>query len=62
MPGGKTAEEMDDIELLFDYLPESIDLEIDSVSQTLYWTDRGDFPNDDTLNKADVSDLRGSTR
>ncbi|KAK5120091.1 hypothetical protein LTR85_006572 [Meristemomyces frigidus] len=55
MPTGKTAEDRDDIELLFDQLPEPIDLEIDSETQTLYWTDRGDFPKGNTLNKADVS-------
>ncbi|KAK4550597.1 hypothetical protein LTR36_000176 [Oleoguttula mirabilis] len=55
MPAGKTAEDRDDIELLFDRLPEPIDLEIDSETQTLYWTDRGDPPKGNTLNKADVS-------
>lgn len=55
MPAGKTAENRDDIELLFNKLPEPIDLEIDSNTQTLYWTDRGDFPKGNTLNKVDVS-------
>ncbi|CAJ2514174.1 Uu.00g022930.m01.CDS01 [Anthostomella pinea] len=55
MPAGKTAETRDDIELLFDNLPEPIDLEIDSDTQTLYWTDRGDPPKGNTINKADIS-------
>lgn len=36
-------------------MAEPIDLEIDVDSNTLYWTDRGDFPKGNTLNKADVS-------
>ena len=59
MPAGHSAESRDDIELLFDNLPEPIDLEIDSENQTLYWTDRGDPPKGNTLNKADVSSAKG---
>jgi len=59
-PQGKTAKDRDDVEVLFKNLPEPIDLEIDSDSQTLYWTDRGDFPKGNTLNKADVSGSFGA--
>lgn len=41
---GETAENRSDIECLFDDLPEAIDIEIDSDTQTLYWTDRGEHP------------------
>jgi DNA-binding beta-propeller fold protein YncE len=44
----------DDIELLFNHLPEPIDLEIDHVNGNLYWTDRGDGPNGNTLNRASI--------
>ncbi|UZJ53723.1 hypothetical protein CBS101457_003043 [Exobasidium rhododendri] len=55
IPEGQSAEKRQDIETLFDHLPEPIDLEIDTQSQTLYWTDRGDPPFGNSLNKADVS-------
>ncbi|KAF7318710.1 3-hydroxy-acyl-CoA dehydrogenase [Mycena chlorophos] len=40
------------IELLFDNLPEPIDLELHASH--LYWTDRGDPPFGNSLNRADV--------
>ncbi|KAM0546760.1 hypothetical protein ACHAPJ_010688 [Fusarium lateritium] len=46
---------MDDpsqIEVIFDNLPEPIDLELDESTQTLYWTDRGDPPKGNSLNRA----------
>jgi len=43
-----------DIELLFDNLPEPIDLEIDHLNGNLYWTDRGDGPNGNTLNRVSI--------
>lgn len=43
-----------DIEVVYDGLPEPIDLELDEESQTLYWTDRGDPPLGNTLNRAAV--------
>jgi 3-hydroxyacyl-CoA dehydrogenase len=41
-------------ELLFDNLPEPIDLEIDEENATLYWTDRGDPPTGNSLNRARI--------
>lgn len=38
--------------VVFDKLPEPIDLELDETSQTLYWTDRGDPPTGNSLNRA----------
>lgn len=41
---GEKAENRPDIRLIFDNLPEPIDIEIDASTQTLYWTDRGEHP------------------
>jgi hypothetical protein len=41
-----------DVEVLFDGLPEPIDLEWDPECGYLYWTDRGDPPAGNTLNRA----------
>jgi hypothetical protein len=38
--------------VLFDGLPEPIDLELDLKSRMLYWTDRGDPPRGNTVNRA----------
>ncbi|KAH3956548.1 hypothetical protein HBI56_237530 [Parastagonospora nodorum] len=53
-PSGETASSRSDIELLFDKLPEPIDLEYEQDSKTLYWTDRGEYPLGNTLNSAHV--------
>jgi DNA-binding beta-propeller fold protein YncE len=54
MPSGETASSRSDTELLFDKLPEPIDLEFEQDSQALYWTDRGEYPLGNTLNSAHV--------
>jgi len=54
MPKDQTAANRTDIELLFDGLPEPIDLEIDLKNRLLYWTDRGDAPKGDTVNRASL--------
>jgi 3-hydroxyacyl-CoA dehydrogenase len=54
MPSGSTASSRSDAKLLFDKLPEPIDLEYESEEKTLYWTDRGEYPLGNTLNKAVV--------
>src|SRR6266704_6804838 len=41
-----------DIELLYEGLPEPIDLELDLANRTIYWTDRGDPPRGNTVNRA----------
>ncbi|KZP17117.1 hypothetical protein FIBSPDRAFT_894523 [Athelia psychrophila] len=43
---------------LYAHLPEPIDLELDTTSRTLYWTDRGDPPLGNTLNRTDDGRLR----
>jgi len=52
MPKGESAARRTDIEMLFDGLPEPIDLEIDLENRVLYWTDRGDPPRGNTVNRA----------
>jgi len=47
IPKGETAATRTDIELLFDGLPEPIDLELDRENRFIYWTDRGDPPRSD---------------
>lgn len=54
IPTGETSENRSDIRLLFDSLPEPIDIEIDSETQTLYWTDRGEHPMGCALYRAYV--------
>jgi len=53
LPTGADPAARDDVEVLFDGLPEPIDLELHS--NRLYWTDRGDPPFGNSLNSADVS-------
>ncbi|WP_031469184.1 hypothetical protein [Sciscionella sediminilitoris] len=52
IPGGETAATRSDIEVLWDGLPEPIDLEL--RGGWLYWTDRGAEPAGNTLNRAPV--------
>jgi hypothetical protein len=52
IPNGETASNRTDIELLFDGLPEPIDLELDLKDRLMYWTDRGDAPRGNTVNRA----------
>ena len=52
-----------DTELLYDGLPEPIDLELDLKNRLLYWTDRGDPPRGNTVNRAPLdADARRGTR
>ncbi len=39
---------------MFDQLPEPIDLELDLANRVLYWTDRGDPPRGNTVNRAAI--------
>jgi len=54
IPRGETPTNRSDIELVFDGLPEPIDLELDPESRVLYWTDRGDPPRGNTVNRASI--------
>ena len=48
----QTAVNRTDIEVLFHDLPEPIDLDLDLNNRMMYWTDRGDPPRGDTVNRA----------
>ena len=54
IPQGESAAKRSDIEVLFDRLPEPIDLELDLTNRILYWTDRGDPPRGNTVNRAPI--------
>jgi hypothetical protein len=54
IPSGETAANRSDIEVFFDRLPEPIDLELDRKNRVLYWTDRGDPPRGNTVNRASI--------
>jgi hypothetical protein len=60
LPVGMTAENRTDIEVLFDNLPEPIDLEWAGETNYLYWTDRGDPPAGNTLNRALIQNGQAS--
>jgi hypothetical protein len=52
IPTGQTASNRADIEVIYDGLPEPIDLELDLNNRVMYWTDRGDPPRGNTVNRA----------
>jgi hypothetical protein len=52
VPTGQTASNRADIEVLYDGLPEPIDLDLDLSNRVMYWTDRGDPPRGNTVNRA----------
>jgi hypothetical protein len=54
IPAGQTAAARSDIEIFFDGLPEPIDIELDHKNRVLYWTDRGDPPRGNTVNRASI--------
>lgn len=51
MPPGSSAANRKDIEVVAQNLPECIDLEFDDDAGALYWTDRGELPLGNSLNK-----------
>jgi len=52
LPEGVSPSSRTDITVVFDNLPEPIDLEWEHESSTLYWTDRGAPPQGNTLNRS----------
>jgi DNA-binding beta-propeller fold protein YncE len=54
IPKGETAINRGDVEVFFNGLPEPIDLEIDLEHRILYWTDRGNPPSGNTVNRAPI--------
>jgi hypothetical protein len=59
IPKGQDAAHRTDIEILFDGLPEPIDLDLDLGARMMYWTDRGDPPRGNTVNRAPMDAPRG---
>jgi sugar lactone lactonase YvrE len=60
IPKGQNPAKRKDIELLYEGLPEPIDLELDLDNRTLYWTDRGDPPRGNTVNRAPMDPGQGN--
>src|ERR1700748_730326 len=60
IPQGQSPANRTDIELLYENLPEPIDLDLDLANRTLYWTDRGDAPRGNTVNRAPLDRLPGN--
>jgi hypothetical protein len=60
IPKGQTPANRKDVELLYDNLPEPIDLELDLANRTIYWTDRGDPPRGNTVNRAPMNPAEGN--
>ena len=61
IPNGETAVSRNDVEVLFDGLPEPIDLELDLERHILYWTDRGNPPDGNTVNRASIDAKPGQS-
>jgi hypothetical protein len=62
IPKGQSVANRNDIELLYEDLPEPIDLELDLANRTMYWTDRGDPPRGNTVNRAPMDPARGDSK
>jgi len=60
IPKGQTPSNRKDIEVLFSDLPEPVDLDLDLANRMLYWTDRGDPPSGNTVNRAPMDAVPGS--
>ena len=60
IPKGQTPANRKDIELLFENLPEPIDLDLDLPNRLMYWTDRGDPPRGNTVNRAPMDPKSGN--
>jgi len=62
IPQGQTPANRADVELLFDKLPEPIDLDLDLATRMMYWTDRGDPPRGNTVNRAPMDGTPGTSK
>jgi len=62
IPSGQTPANRRDAELVYEALPEPIDLDIDPATRTLYWTDRGDPPRGNTVNRAPLDARQGERK
>jgi hypothetical protein len=52
LPAGSSAARRPDVQVLFDGLPEPIDMDVDLSTRLMYWTDRGDPPQGNTVSRA----------
>ncbi len=52
IPKGESPTNRTDIEVLFDHLPEPIDLDLDLSQRMIYWTDRGNPPRGNSVSRA----------
>jgi nucleoside-diphosphate-sugar epimerase len=57
MPPGTNARSRRDVTTVVKGLPEPVDLDIDDEEGALYWTDRGELPFGNSLNKQGLSTL-----
>ena len=62
IPKGQTPTNRQDIEVLYDNLPEPIDLDLDLGNRVMYWTDRGDPPRGNTVNRASMDGAPGKRK
>jgi len=62
LPRGASPANRQDIELLYDNLPEPIDLDLDVAHRVMYWTDRGDPPRGNTVNRAPMDSAPGARK
>jgi hypothetical protein len=62
IPKGQKAANRQDIEVLYDNLPEPIDLDLDLGNRLIYWTDRGDPPRGNTVNRAPMDGAPGTRK
>lgn len=62
IPKGQTSANRQDIEVLYDNLPEPIDLDLDLGNRMIYWTDRGDPPRGNTVNRASMDAASGKRK
>ena len=62
LPRGRSPANRQDIELLYDNLPEPIDLDLDVAHRVMYWTDRGDPPRGNTVNRAPMDPTPGNRK
>src|ERR1700722_3320800 len=60
IPKGQTPANRQDIEVLYNNLPEPIDLDLDLGNRIMYWTDRGDPPRGNTVNRAPMDATNGN--
>ena len=59
IPAGQSPTNRQDIEVLYNNLPEPIDLDLDLGNRIMYWTDRGAPPRGNTVNRAPMDAANG---